>query len=140
MARYPSAFVVLLAAAPAYADEPTDRAKLTATMQCDPAREAGRLRCAIEARAAAGLALPWADTVLLDVPDFTTALKGRIGPADSVARDPGSQRWAFGLVARKTGTGEVHARVRGLVCEPLDGGAPRCTAVSVEVRATVRVG
>jgi hypothetical protein len=68
-------------------------------------------------------------------------LKGRIGPGDAVSREPGTQRWAYGLVAKKRGSGEARARVRAVVCEPVpDGGAPKCTPITADVRAIVQVG
>lgn len=141
------AVAFLLGAASAGADDtkPVDRApepKLTATMSCERAAEPGRVKCSVEARTTGGRTIAWADVALLDLPDFTAALKGRIGPTDATSRDPGSQRWAFGLVARKAGEGEARARVRAVVCEPVtgDAAAPKCLPASVDVRATIHVG
>jgi hypothetical protein len=116
---------------------------IAATMQCDRATEPGRVKCSVEAHTTgAGRSIAWADVALLELPDFTAALKGRIGPADATSRDKTSQKWAFGLVARKTGDGEAKARVRALVCEAAagDAGAPKCSPATVDVRATVHVG
>jgi hypothetical protein len=133
-------FVLLVASAsPALADEPL----ATATMQCERAVEPGRVHCSVEARVAAGRSLSWGDVAILDLPEFAVALKGRLGPADSTSRDGTSQRWAFGIVARRAGQGEAHARVRLVVCEPpagSDAAPPRCAPVSVDVRAAVQVG
>lgn len=126
----------------ARADDPL----LTATMQCERAAEPGRVRCAVEARTTSERTIAWADVALLELPEFTAALKGRIAEADATAKDAASQRWAFGLVARKSGQGEARARVRALLCEAMrksegaDGGTPRCAPVTVDVKASVRVG
>jgi hypothetical protein len=116
--------------------------KLTATMQCDRVIEPGRVRCSLEARVAGNRSIAWADVALIELPPFTSALKGRIGPADATTREPALQRWAFGLVAKKAGEGEARARVRAVVCEPApgDAAAPRCAPISLDVRATVHVG
>lgn len=123
----------------ARAEEPP---KLTASMQCDRAAEPGRVKCSVEAKATGGRSIAWADVAIVELPDLASALKGRIGPADATSRDTASQRWAFGLVARKTGEGEARARVRAVVCEPgaTDAGAPKCAPVTIDVRAVVHVG
>lgn len=107
-------------------------------MQCDRASEPGRVRCAVEAHALGDRTIAWADVALVDLPDFTSALKGRLGPADATAHDASSQRWAFGLVAKKPGSGEARARVRLVLCEG-DAGT-KCAPVSLDVVATVHVG
>jgi hypothetical protein len=110
-------------------------------MQCDRVASPGRVKCSIEARAAGGRTLAWADVALVEVPSFASALKGRIGPADATLREPSVERWAFGLVARQSGQGDAKARVRAVVCEATgDAGAPVCTPVEIEVRAVVSVG
>jgi hypothetical protein len=128
---------VLLASGAPAADPP-----LAATMQCDRAASPGRVKCSIEARAAAGRSLAWADVTVVEVPSFAAALKGRIGPADVTLREPSLERWAFGLVARAAGQGEAKARVRAVVCAPAasDAGAPACAPIDVEVRARVIAG
>jgi hypothetical protein len=125
-----------------------------ASMQCDRASEPGRVRCTVETRIEGGRTLTWADVEILSLPDFASALKGRIGPQDAVARDDVSAKWALGLVARRAGQGEVRARVRVVACDaPHAGGtsggtsggtAPtpppaRCVPVTVEVKAQVTV-
>lgn len=123
----------------ARAEEPP---KLTASMQCDRAAEPGRVKCSVEARVAGGRSIAWADVAIVQLPELASALKGRIGPADATSRDAASQKWAFGLVARKTGEGEARARVRAVVCEPgtADAGAPKCAPATVDVRAVIHVG
>lgn len=130
--------LVTLDVADVHADDP----KLAATMECEHAAEPGRVKCAVEVRATGNRSISWADVALLDLPEFAAALKGRIGPSDSTARDATSQRWAFGLVARKAGQGDARARVRAVVCEPAmgDAGAPRCSATTIDVKTTVHVG
>ncbi|MBS2016753.1 MAG: hypothetical protein JST00_27965 [Deltaproteobacteria bacterium] len=111
---------------------------LRAAMQCDRATEPGRVRCTVEAHAEGGRTITWADVEIVAIPDFTTALKGRIGRDDTTFRDPTTSKWAFGLVAKKNGQGELRARVRAVVCPA--AGDTRCAPVVVEVRAPVVVG
>ena len=117
-----------------------------ASMQCDRASEPGRVRCSVETRIEGGRTLAWADVELLSLPEFASALKGRIGPQDAVARDATSAKWGLGLVAKRAGQGEVRARVRVVACDvprAASGGAiappPRCVPVTVDVKAQVTV-
>ena len=114
----------------------------SASMQCERALEPGRVKCSVETRTLGGLTLAWADVQLVELPEFTAALKGRLAPSDSTLRESTTQRWAFGLVARRPGQGEAHARVRLLACaaDGVDAGAPRCTPLMLDVTATVHVG
>jgi hypothetical protein len=86
-------------------------------MSCEHADGPGRVRCEVEARAPAGLAITWGDVVLLKTPAFVGALRGRIGPRDAVVHDPDLWRWALALVARQKGSGDVEARVRLVLCQ-----------------------
>jgi hypothetical protein len=115
---------------------------ISVAMQCERAMEAGRVKCSVEAKTVGGRTIAWADVTLVALPDFASALKGRIAPADVTLRDPSRQKWAFGLVARKNGEGEARARVRAVVCEPAtsDASAPKCVPTTVDVLTTVRVG
>jgi hypothetical protein len=120
--------------------------EVQSSMQCDRASEPGRVRCTVEARTSGGRTIAWADVEILSLPDFASALKGRIGPQDATSRDATATKWALGLVARRSGQGEVRARVRLVACEAPRAGAPsgepstRCTPVIVEVKAQVTVG
>jgi hypothetical protein len=150
--NYRSAYVlglVLVAtvAVDARADAPADR-DVKASMQCDRANEPGRVRCTVETHLEGGRTLAWADVELVSLPEFASALKGRIGPEDALARDTTSTKWALGLVARRPGQGEARARVRVVACEaPRDPApdagpapSPRCTPVTVLVKAQLTVG
>lgn len=132
---YVAASLSVLLASDAHADEPQALPALTATLQCDRAVEPGRVRCTVEARVAAGRTLQWADVVIVELPELAQALKGRLGPPDSIARDATSERWAFGLVAKKTGEGEAKIRVRAVVCE-----GANCTAVTADAKTLLHVG
>ena len=122
--------------------------EVQSSMQCDRAIEPGRVRCTVEARVAAGRTIAWADVEILMLPDFASALKGRIGPQDAIARDATTMKWALGLVARRAGQGEARARLRAVVGDAPRPSAPpaaaeapaRCTPVIVEVKAQVTVG
>lgn len=142
-ARYRSAWIcvaVVALAASRATGAGADPPPLTGSMQCEHAPEPGRVMCTIEARATGGRTVGWADAVLVELPEFTAALKGRIGPGDVTAQDPGGRAWAFALVARAAGEGEVRARVRAVVCEAGDAGPPRCAPTTIELRAAVTVG
>ena len=129
--------LLALAAPQARADGPAD-ADLHASMQCDRASEAGRVRCTVEVRIEGGRTLAWADVEILSLPDFASALKGRIGPQDALFRDATSTKWGLGLVARRSGQGEARARVRVVACGPAPGS--RCAPAIIEVKAQVTVG
>ena len=121
-------------------------AGIQSSMQCDRASEPGRVRCTVEARVDDHRTIAWADVEILSLPDFASALKGRIGPQDALTRDATTTKWALGLVARRSGQGEVRARVRIVACDaPRPGAASgdpkaHCTPVIVEVKAQVTVG
>jgi hypothetical protein len=130
-------FALLAFAQPGLADEP----EITATMQCESVVEPGRVKCSAEARTAGGRFIAWADLEIVELPEHAIALKGRIGPSDAITREATIQKWAFGLVARKAGRGEVKARVRAVVCEPTaTDAAPRCAPAALDVKTTVEVG
>lgn len=116
---------------------------LRATMTCDRVAEPGRVRCSVEARTAPHRSLAWADVEVLEVPDFASPLKARIGHADATSQKDGQSTWAFALVARRVGQGEARVRVRAVTCErTADGGTAnaRCAPVTTEARAQVTVG
>ena len=139
-------------AAPASAQQAApdnDANDVKASMQCERASEPGRVRCSVEARIEGGRTIAWADVVILTLPEFASALKGRIGPQDAVARDATSAKWGLGLVAKRAGQGEVRARVRIIACDAPRSAATagatapppptRCVPVTVEVKAQVTV-
>jgi hypothetical protein len=141
------ASVALAGARPARADDAgagatTPPPPVSASMRCEHALEPGRVRCSVEARAAAGKTIAWADVVIVALPDFASALKGRIGREDATSRDPDEIKWAFGLVARRAGQGEAKARVRLSLCQAASPPAPpsRCVPITVDVRAPLAVG
>lgn len=107
----------------------------TATMQCEHATEPGRVRCTVEARARAGVAIRWGDVVIRQTAERVATLKGRIGPADATTRDDGVWRWALALVARERGSSDVRARVRLVVCE-----GERCAPFEADVVVPLEVG
>ena len=111
----------------------------TATMTCERASEPGRVRCSVEARAREGRALAWGDVAIVELPDFASALKGRIGAEGEVAADAMSRKWAFGIVAKTAGQGTARARVRMVLCDA-DGGGRRCAPATLDVQATIHVG
>ena len=111
------AALVATAASAAFAEEDAGSARATiATMTCERAATPGRVRCEVEARVGPGESIAWGDVVLVRMPPFATALRGRIGPHDASVREAGVWRWAFAVVARDTGSGEIEGRVRVVVC------------------------
>jgi len=112
-----------------------DAGALHALLTCDRVADPGRVRCEVEARVEPGESIAWGDVVLLRVPPFATALRGRIGPHDASVREPGLWRWVFAVVARAKGAGDLSGRVRVVVC-----GGSSCAAREVEVAVRVEVG
>lgn len=108
------AALVANAASSAFAEE--DAGSPRATMTCERAATPGRVRCEVEARVGPGESIAWGDVVLVRMPSFATALRGRIGPHDASVREAGLWRWAFAVVARENGSGEIEGRVRVVVC------------------------
>jgi hypothetical protein len=133
------ALVVALVVALAPRESVAEEAGATATMTCERATEPGRVRCAVEARAREGRTLAWADVAIVELPDFASALKGRIGAEGLVAQDAVSRKWAFGVVARTAGQGSARARVRMVLCDA-EGAGRRCTPATLDVQATIHVG
>lgn len=134
---YRSACIVAVALHFAGDAQAEESAPIDAKMQCERAAEPGRVRCSVEVKTTAPRTIAWADVAILQLPDFASALKGRIGPSDATARDTSSVKWAFGLVARRAGQGEARVRVRVVACE--SEGA-KCAPQSTEVRAMLNVG
>jgi len=145
---YRSAYVLPIAAALALVpgSSGASESDVRASMQCDRATEPGRVRCAVDVRIEGGRAIAWADVEILALPEFASALKGRIGPQDALSRDATTIKWALGLVARRAGAGEARARVRVVACDPAGAGAPpnelrtRCSPLVVEVKASLQIG
>jgi hypothetical protein len=86
-------------------------------MTCERIATPGRVRCEVSARVEGAETISWGDVVLVQVPSFTEALRGRIGPGDATVKDPSLWRWALALVARSKGRGELKGRVRLVVCQ-----------------------
>jgi len=88
-----------------------------ATMQCAHVAVApARVRCAVEVRVGEGQSIGWGDAVLVTIPPFVEALRGRLGPHDLAERDTNKWRWELGLVARANGAGAIGGRVRLVLC------------------------
>jgi hypothetical protein len=87
-----------------------------ATMTCEPVATPGRVRCEVSVHVEPAETIAWGDVVLLQVPSFAEALRGRIGPGDATLKEPTLWRWALALVARSKGRGELKGRVRLVVC------------------------
>jgi hypothetical protein len=112
-----------------------DAAPPRTTMTCERLAQPGRMKCDVEARATAGSAIRWGDVEVVRAPAFTTVLRGRIGPHEATAREDDVWRWAFALVAREAGSGDVEAKVRVVECV-----GAKCTPRQVTVTARAQVG
>lgn len=123
--------------AAARADDASATGATRVAMTCERVLTPGRVHCEVEARVEPGESIAWGDVVLLQVPPFATALRGRIGPHDASVREPALWRWSFAVVARAKGTGELAARVRVVVCT---GPERTCGTREVEVAGEVEVG
>jgi hypothetical protein len=106
-----------------------------ATLTCEHVPAPGRVRCEVEARVSSGDSISWGDVVIRSVPPFAAALRGRVGPHDASVREPGLWRWAFALVARGKGAGDVEGQVRVVVCRD-----KACAARDVQVVGKIEVG
>jgi hypothetical protein len=115
-----------------------DAAAPKTTMTCERLAQPGRMKCDVEARATTGSAIRWGDVEVVKVPAFTTVLRGRIGPREATTREDDVWRWAFALVAREAGAGEVEAKVRVVEC--VGPGAGRCAPREVKVVGRAQVG
>lgn len=113
----PAAALVGSAGATALAaDGPDGGVSARVVLTCDRADGPGRVRCEAEARVEQGDTIAWGDVVIVTAPAFSLVLRGRIGPHDATVHEPDVWRWAFALVARDRGSGDVQARVRIVVC------------------------
>lgn len=106
---------------------------MSASGSCPPADGPGRLRCTAEVRAPNGR-VAWADVVIVSAPPFVVPLRGRMPPSDATDVERELWRFAFAIVAKQRGRGELVLRARAVVC---DGDA--CRAEEREVRAPVVV-
>lgn len=104
-------------------------------LRCPPSQGTGRVRCTVEATAASGTTLSWADVVILSVPPFASVLRGRLAPEDAIDQGTERWRWEFALAARNRGRGDVTVRVRGVVCV-----GQSCSPWQHEVTASLVVG
>jgi hypothetical protein len=127
------ASVLLTPVAQADADGGGAQGALRVTVVCDQPAAPGRLRCDVEARGRG--TLQWADVEVVRVPDFVSALRGRVGPTDATTRESDLWRWSLGLAARNRGEGDVAVRVRAVVCE-----ADVCAPAEAVALGHVKVG
>jgi hypothetical protein len=125
-------FAMIVAATVRGADAPP---RPTAKATCERLAQPGRVRCEVEARVDAGASIRWGDLAITSVPPFATPLRGRVGPREATVRDDDVWRWAFAMVARERGAGEVEVRVRVVVCR-----GERCAPAEVVVKGRVVVG
>lgn len=121
-------------ASDARGDARADVGAAKASATCERAAGPGRVRCEAEIHVESGT-VRWADVQVVETPQFVSALKGRIGPADATVREGATWRFPFGIVARARGTGDLKLRVRAVVCQ-----GERCDAQLIEVSVPVASG
>ena len=131
-AAIPLAFALAVAASPSRGQQGDAEG---ASLVCDRAADIGRVRCEVEARVEPGATISWGDVVLVRVPPFAAALRGRIGSHEASVHEARTWRWTFALVARAKGSGALEGRVRIVVCRET-GCAPR----EIEVSGKLDVG
>ena len=112
-----------------------DPVPLEASMACAPAAGPGRVRCDAEVRAPEGSRVSWADVVILESPPNVAPLKARLAPSDTTESRDASWRWAFAVVAKSHGKGELKARARAVICR-----GDACTTVTRDLSAIVSAG
>jgi hypothetical protein len=123
---------VVMAIAPRVARAGDD--VVTATATCEKLDAPGRLRCDVEVRAPGGRELRWSDVEVKSAAPFLLPLKGRIAPSDATTKDRDVWRFAFALVAREKGEGDVSLRARAVTCVD-----KRCAPSQADVVAHVVV-
>src|SRR6185436_2658566 len=109
-------------------------AALTAIALCPPADAPGRVKCTAEVRSD-GARISWADIVITSAPAFVVPLRGRMPPSDATETHDDLWKFAFAIVAKQRGHGELVLRVRAVVCV-----GDACHAEEKEVRTVVSVG
>ena len=114
-------------------------AALTALAVCPPADAPGRVKCTAEVRSSDGAKISWADIVITSAPAFVVPLRGRMPPSDATETHDDLWKFAFAIVAKQRGKGELVLRVRAVVCTSADGSSA-CHAEEKEVRTVVSVG
>jgi hypothetical protein len=110
-------------------------AALTALAICPPADAPGRVKCTAEIRVDGGARIAWADVVITSAPSFVTPLRGRMPPSDATETHDDLWKFAFAIVAKQRGHGELVLRVRAVVCS-----GDACHPEEKEVRTVVSVG
>jgi hypothetical protein len=108
---------------------------MNATASCPAADAPGRVKCTAEARVSPGSKIAWADAIIVSTPPFIQALRGRIAPSDATDTQDELWRFAFAVVAKQRGKGEIVLRVRAVVCQN-----EACHPEEREVKTQVSVG
>ena len=102
---------------------------------CPAADAPGRVLCTAEARPPLGSRVEWADVAIVSTPSFIVPLRGRMAPSDATETQNELWRFAFAIVAKQRGKGELVLRVRAVICEK-----DSCHPEEREVRVPVAVG
>ena len=84
----------------------------------------------------AGARIAWADVVISSTPAFIVPLRGRIAPSEATETHDDVWKFAFAIVAKQRGHGDLVLRVRATVCQ----GDAACHPEEKEVRTVVSVG
>lgn len=110
-------------------------ALLAALAACPPADAPGRVKCSAELRVEAGARIAWADVVISSAPAFVVPLRGRMPPSDATETRDDLWKFAFAVVAKQRGHGELVLRARAVVCR-----GDACHPEEKEIRTVVSVG
>ena len=110
-------------------------ALLTALATCPPADAPGRVKCTAEVHVPAGAKIAWADVVISSAPAFVVPLRGRIPPSDATETRDDVWKFAFAIVAKQRGHGDLVLRARATVCQ-----GDACHPEEKEIRTVVSVG
>ncbi len=106
-----------------------------ASMKCAAAAGPGRVHCDAEVHPPPGARISWADLVIVESPTYVAPLKARIPPSDATESRDDTWRWAFAVVAKSRGKGDLKARTRVVICR-----GDECTTATRDVSAVVSAG
>ncbi|MBK7581722.1 MAG: hypothetical protein IPI67_16120 [Myxococcales bacterium] len=110
-----------------------------ARLSCRREAVPGRVLCEVEVEVPRGR-LAWADVLVTRTPDFARTLKARIGPRSASGGTPRRLRLPLALAATRTGSGEVVATARWVMCVPRTFGGELCSPQTRSITTRVEVG
>jgi hypothetical protein len=116
-------------------------ALLAALAACPPADAPGRVKCTADLKVEPGAKIAWADVVISSAPSFVVPLRGRMPPSDAIETRDDLWKFAFAIVAKQRGRGELVLRARAVVCTvSANHSGDACHPEEREIRTVVSVG